>query len=276
MYLYTFEAFSVPCELHIEAPTQSGANKTAQSIITNTKQLENRYSFFRENSEIHILNHRSDNTHIISEELSDIIRLALFYTHITQGAFDIALAGTLKAASKALSLTEYQQIKDSLSPFASSTHLSLEGNCLTFSNDLTKIDLGGIVKEYAVDQAILQLQSVDIQSALINYGGDIAAYGRCHDLPWRVGIENPASPESNLLEVELNNNSVCTSGHSKRFVSIENEKITHIISSSTTPHFYNQVSVMAPTTLDAGIWSTALLINPHLIIPPHIHVLNTI
>lgn len=276
MYLYTFEAFTVPCELHIEAPTQSEANDAAQTIMVSTKQLEYRYSFFRENSELCALNHRFSNSQLISEELSGLIGMALFYTDVTQGAFDIALAGTLKAASKAPTLSEYRQLKEESLPFASSAHLSLDGNRLTFSNDVTKIDLGGLLKEYAVDQAALRLQSMQISSALINFGGDITAYGSCHDLPWRVGIENPASAGSNLMEIELRNSSLCTSGHSKRFTTIEHENITHIIGPLAASKHYEQVSIVAPTTLDAGVWSTALLVNPNLTLPPHIRLLQTI
>lgn len=276
MYLYAFEAFTVPCELHIEALTQSIADELTQMVITYAKELEYYYSFFQKTSEIYALNHRSSYTHIISDELSGLLQMALFYTDITHGAFDIALSGTLKAASKAPTLVEYKRLKEELLPFASSSHFTLEGNCLTFSNTITKIDLGGLVKEYAVDQVSFQLQSRGISSALINFGGDIAAYGTYHNAPWRIGIQNPDSLDSNLLEIELDGASVCTSGHSKRFTTIEKENITHIIGSSSTDQNYNQVSVIAPTTVDAGVWSTALLVNPNLIIPSHIQVLHTI
>ena len=75
------------------------------------------------------------------------------------------------------------------------------------------------------------------------------------------------------MEVELNSSSLCTSGHSKRYNIIEDKKITHIISSE--PH-YSQVSIVAPTTVDAGVWSTALLVNPTLTLPKHIHLIHNI
>jgi thiamine biosynthesis lipoprotein len=277
VYLYNFEAFTAPCELHIEAPTLSSANEAAQVVITDTKRLEVRYSFFNPASEVYALNHRSEHIQILSDELSGLIALALFYTEMTQGAFDIALAGTLKAASKASSLPEYIRLKEDLLPFASSQQLQLDGNSLKFPNNLTKIDLGGLVKEYAVDQAVLRLQNLGIKSALINFGGDISAYGTCHGSPWAIGIQDPEIPEQNLLEVRLDNRSLCTSGHSKRYVTIEDEKITHIVSSfAKTEHSYRQASIMAPTALDAGIWSTAILANPNLLLPAHIELVNAI
>lgn len=272
MYLYDFEAFTTPCELHLEALEHTEADTAAQKIISHAKQLEYRYGFFRETSEIYALNHRSKNSHSISDELAGLLKIAFFYTKMTQGVFDIALSGTLKASFKAPTLEEYHKQRNALRPFASSEHIYLEGNQLTFSNAFTKIDFGGLVKEYAVDQSVVLLQNLGITSALINFGGDIATYGMCHDTPWRIGIQNPDALNSNLMEVELNNRSLCTSGHSKRYTTIENEKITHIVGVSQGYAHSKQISVIAPTTLDAGVWSTALLINPSLPLPEHIQL----
>jgi thiamine biosynthesis lipoprotein len=276
VYHYQFEAFSVPCELHIDASTASIAETAAKIVFENAKRLEHRYSFFRNDSEIQALNTRSSNIHLISDEMAGFIKLSLFYTDISLGAFDIAMAGTLKESSNASSTLEYHAKRKTLLPFASSSHLSLEGNCLTFTNPITKIDLGGLVKEYAVDQSVLQLQSMEITSGLVNFGGDIAAFGTCHVHAWRVGIQNPENPESNLVEIELNTASLCTSGHSKRYSIIQSEKISHIIAPSDAAASYSQVSILAPTTVDAGIWSTALLVNPKLILPNHIKMVHSI
>lgn len=276
MYLYQFEAFTTPCELHIEAPSNTSVDDAAQAIISSAKQLEHRYGFFRETSEVYAINHRTDNSLIISDEFAALLQIALFYNKVTQGVFDIALSGTLKASFKAPTLEEYQQLRKTLLPFASCEHISLVGNHLAFSNDFTKIDFGGLVKEYAVDQAVLELQAFGITSALVNFGGDIAAFGTCHDKPWKIGIQDPNSPDSNIMEAELNNHSLCTSGHHKRFTTIEHKTISHIISVEKSNKKHTQISIIAPTTVDAGIWSTALLINPSLTLPAHIHLVNTV
>lgn len=275
MYRYQFEAFTSPCELHVDASSQSVADTLSKAVFENAKRLEHLYSFFRSDSEVYLLNERTSDTHTLSDELSGLIGLALFYTDATQGVFDIATAGTLKHLSKLSTLTEYQRQKELLSTFASSSHLILEGNQLTFTNPHTKIDLGGLVKEYAVDQSIFILQSAGVSSALVNFGGDIAAIGKCEDFSWRIGIQDPEDEEKNLMEVDLDNVSLCTSGHSKRYTQIESETISHIVAFSENDKCYSQVSIIAPTTVDAGVWSTALLINPTLSIPEHIKVVFT-
>ena len=87
--MFNFEAFTTPCELHIEAPNNSLANDAAQVIMAYAKGLEHRYGFFLKTSEVYALNQRSENTHRISDEFSGLIQMALFYTKMTQGVFDI-------------------------------------------------------------------------------------------------------------------------------------------------------------------------------------------
>lgn len=273
MYSYNFEAFTSPCELHIAAK-RALADDVARIIYLNAKRLENQFSFFTTSSELYKINNRTKNSLIISDELANFIKLSLFYGEKTLGAFDIALAGTLKEASFASTIHSYNQKKKMLLPFASSTHIQLEGNKVTFSNDFTKIDLGGVIKEYAVDSSMQILKEAGISSALVNFGGDVAACGTYNSSLWNIGIQNPQNLEENLCEVQLDENALCTSGHSKRFYEIQKEKKSHII--SKTSNHYAQISVIAQTATDAGIWSTALLVNPKLTPPPHIKIAHTI
>lgn len=273
MYFYNFEAFTSPCELHIDIAEKALADNVAHTIYENTKSLETKYSFFTATSELYPLNNRRKNSHTISDELSGLIKLALFYADKTDGAFDIATAGTLKEASLVSTIQEYNKTKEKLLPFASAKHIDINNNSLTFSNSFTKIDLGGLVKEFAVDEAIFLLKEFGAESALVNFGGDVAAYGNYNKASWCVGIQNPKKPQENLKEVTLNGNSLCTSGHSKCFRKIESEEISHIISKNQNNT--SQISVIAPTTTDAGVWSTSLLINPDLVLPSHIKIVHT-
>lgn len=273
MYSYNFEAFTSPCELHIAAK-RALADDVARIIYLNAKRLENQFSFFISSSELYPINNRTKNTLPISDELYNFIELSLFYYEKTEGAFDVALAGTLKESSLASTMQNYHQKKRMLLPFASSSQIKLNNNEITFSNDYTKIDLGGIVKEYAVDNSILLLKQAGIESALVNFGGDVAAIGTYNSNFWNIGIQNPLKLEENLCTVQLKDNALCTSGHSKRFHEIEKEKKSHIISQNSK--HYAQISITAPTATDAGIWSTALMVNPKLTPPTHIKIANSI
>jgi thiamine biosynthesis lipoprotein len=274
VFFYNFEAFTSPCELHIEIADRTVSDSVAHAIYLNTKRLENEYGFFKTSSQLYSLNHRTQNRQLVSNELAGLIQLSLFYTDKTNGAFDIAVAGTLNEASLTSTLQEYNKKIEKLLPFASSSHLKISENEVTFSNNFTKIDLGGLVKEYAVDESILMLKKAGASSALVNFGGDVAAYGTYNSFLWCVGVQNPEILEQNLCEITLSENALCTSGHSKRFYQIETEKKSHII--TTKQKYYSQISVTAPTATDAGVWSTAMLVNPNLIPPSHIKIAHFI
>ncbi len=274
MFFYNFEAFTSPCELHIGIADKTLSDAVAHTIYKNAKRLENEYGFFKSSSQLYALNHRTQNRQVVSNELARFIQLSLFYNDKTDGAFDIAVAGTLKEASFSSTLQEYNKKIDKLLPFASSSHIKINANEVTFSNNFTKIDLGGLVKEYAVDESILMLKNAGVSSALVNFGGDLSAYGTFNSSLWCVGVQNPEILEQNLCEVTLSENALCTSGHSKRFYQIERERKSHII--STKPKYYSQISVTGPTATDAGVWSTALLVNPKLIPPSHIKIVHSV
>ena len=72
-----------------------------------------------------------------------------------------------------------------------------------------RIDLGGIAKGFAVDCAINILKERHIPAALVNAGGDLAAFGhRSHP----IHIRDPNDPKRILCEIELRGEALATSG----------------------------------------------------------------
>ena len=71
------------------------------------------------------------------------------------------------------------------------------------------LDLGGIAKGFAVDQAVRVLKRAGIASAVVNAGGDLRAFG---PMPRRVHIRHPENPGAPALVGELHNAALATSG----------------------------------------------------------------
>jgi len=269
LFVYKFEAFTTPCEIQFDASDKNFADEISKFIHLQTKYLEQKYSFFNPNSVLSAFNNRSANTLKIDAEFYNLLLLAEFYYKITDGAFDVATAGTINSIETNISYDEYENIRKKIVPFASFKNINLHNQHVTISNSSTKIDFGGLIKEYAVDQALLILEKYNINNALINFGGDIAVIGKFYNKEWCIEITNPNSTS----KVITLTNALCTSGHTLRYTTIGNKKISHIQSTQQIHNNSNQqVSVTAPTTVDAGVWSTALLINPQLVLPKHIHI----
>jgi thiamine biosynthesis lipoprotein len=71
------------------------------------------------------------------------------------------------------------------------------------------IDLGGIAKGFAVDQAIAVLREYDVPSGLVNAGGDLAGFGPHEHV---VAIRDPRGPDRVLAHTALCNAAIASSG----------------------------------------------------------------
>ena len=78
------------------------------------------------------------------------------------------------------------------------------------------VDPTGLVKGWAVERALAVLRAAGIPAALINGGGDVAAYGGpAPGEPWRIGVRHPWRPGAlaGIIEVQA---AVATSGTYER------------------------------------------------------------
>jgi thiamine biosynthesis lipoprotein len=86
----------------------------------------------------------------------------------------------------------------------------LPGKRVGFRQPGIRLDLGGIAKGFAVDQAVSALQKRGIKSGLVNAGGDLRAFG-AHAFP--VGIRDPHRPGNILMSLRIRDRALATSAH---------------------------------------------------------------
>jgi thiamine biosynthesis lipoprotein len=92
-----------------------------------------------------------------------------------------------------------------------------------------QLDLGGIAKGYAADEAIRVLRDRGIRSALYETGGDIVV----SDAPlgktgWEIETVDPDSPTRKKI-LTLHDTAVSTSGDTVQFVEIDGIRYSHVI-----------------------------------------------
>ena len=92
-----------------------------------------------------------------------------------------------------------------------------------------QIDLGGIAKGYTSDLIIDYLKGHDIDSALINIGGNVQTLGRNNNGElWKIGIYSPVI-ESDFGIVNIEDKAVITSGlYERYFVGEDGNTYGHI------------------------------------------------
>jgi thiamine biosynthesis lipoprotein len=192
---------------------------------------------------------------------------------LTGGLFDPTI-GTVKLASKERPSISRENLVRELQPAMGVSAWALDRNELVFRDRRTAFDLGGVIKEYAVDMAAALADKAGV-NCLINYGGDMHVKGRKPNGDYvAVGVKDPLSKDQVLCSLAVENAGLTTSGFYERTVTIGGQEGAHIISSKQS-NFANILSatVIAPTTLEAGVFSTALMLDPTVPVPEHIQYL---
>lgn len=123
-----------------------------------------------------------------------------------------------------------------------------------------QLDLSGIAKGYAIDEALEAMRHAGALGGLVDVGGDV----RCFGMPpegdaWPVALRNPFGHDT-LFTLRLRDAAVCTSGNYARFVEIDGQRYSHIVDPRTgqPADHVPSVTVIGPDTTTADAWATAL------------------
>lgn len=264
MRRYSFNAFYTPCDLILNHDLKSVCDNAASIILQYSKKLEEKYSFFNQSSFLNQINNRKTSKISLDFQTNEILQSVIFLMQKTEYAFDIAYSGTIKQCFNLDTLQNMQEKKSELLKYATHECFELKNQNLMFSNSFTKLDLGGVIKEYAVDEAAKILEQCKIRSALINFGGDIKVIGTKNGEKWRIGIKNPKNPEVDLKIVEICDTALTTSGHYERKYSLENESFSFIMQKENFHSKFIQATAIHSSAMASGIFSTSLLINDNI------------
>ncbi|CAA0113243.1 FAD:protein FMN transferase [BD1-7 clade bacterium] len=266
MYRHRFNCMTVACEVILHGVMDDHAKSIVAAIEANTRRLETKYNFHNPYSWLsRVINQRQIADVPVDAETWKILSHVKSYTAYTGELFDITV-GTLKQANTAETPEQHASQVAELRQYMGDRVWSLDDDCLRFTNAHCQFDLGGVVKEYAVDDAVRILKQYPMSGALINFGGDIYVYGKKESGdPFRVGIKNPKNPAEPLCMVKIENKGLTTSGHYERQRKIAGEAHSHII--GDIDRRILSVTVVTDTVLESGIYSTALTMDPRLEIP---------
>ena len=124
------------------------------------------------------------------------------------------------------------------------------------------VDLGGMGKEYAVDQILALLAQHGVSSALVDFGADIRVAGPPPDgrPAWFIGLDDPVNPGTAWTGLAVRDVAVASSGDYIRKFEISGRRYGHILDPRTGRPVANgvrAVSVVAPSCTQAGMLSTA-------------------
>ena len=233
---HAFHAMGSPCHIQFYALSRLQAQEAKQSVKQCLEKLEQRYSRYRKDSFISVINNGSGlgAASKIDAEMAALLAYADQCFQESEGLFDVT-SGILRKLWS-LDKTEIpseEQINE-CRQLIGWNKVEWTQNSVYLPQQGMQLDFGGIVKEYAADSVAQLLKSKGITSGIIELGGDIKVIGpRPSGQGWPVAIRNPLEKDQQSLQLTITHGAVASSGDYERFQEIDGVRYSHILNPKT-------------------------------------------
>lgn len=223
------------------ARNKESADKAAKAAFARVEELNKVMSDYMPESELMRLCTKSETKPAgplkVSDELFYVLSKAREVAELSEGTFDFTIGPVVRlwrqarkerqlpdaeVLAAAMKRVGYKNVE--LDPKEKTVSLKVPGMLL---------DLGGIGKGHAADEALKMIGTFGIKSALVAASGDIAVSkappGRDG---WRIDIA-PLPGDKETRQIVLTDAAVSTSGDAEQFVEIAGVRYSHIVDPRT-------------------------------------------
>lgn len=241
----------------------SSAQKQLDECFSLADKYEKLLSATVKGSDIWNINHADGKPVEVSDETAFLLKKAISYSRLSDGAFDITI-GKLSSLWDFKSdehVIPSQKSIDSALKTVGYENIQIEGNTVTLKNPDTQIDLGGIAKGYIADQMKSRLNEQDIYEGVINLGGNVLTIGKkSSGETYKIGIQKPFDTSgSSIASVEITDESLVSSGVYERYFELNKKRYHHILNPATGYPYDNGllgVTIITSSSADADALST--------------------
>lgn len=255
----------IDARIVVFATDQFQAEKACRAAYSRIAALEDVMSDYRPRSELMRLCEKAgQGPQKISPDLHRVLSRAQTIARQSGGGFDVTVGPLVqlwRTARKNKTLPEEAAIRDAQNRVGYE-NLKLGRGTAELAVPGMRLDLGGIGKGFAADEALKELRRNGIKSALIEMGGDL----RLGDAPpgtkgWKISVPN-ASPTQTPVEMEFANVAVSSSGDTEQFVEIGGVRYSHVVDVKTGYGLTRRVqaTVIASDGITSDPLSTTLTI----------------
>ncbi|WP_413509222.1 FAD:protein FMN transferase [Carnobacterium maltaromaticum] len=230
-----------------------GKEAVLEKAFDRIKELAAKITVNEKGSEIDAIN---DNAGVKPVEVTDdmyyLLKEAQHYSKTSEGGFDMAIGAVTdlwrigfpdaRKPSQAeidavLPLVDYHKVI--FDDEKQTVYLSEKG---------MQLDLGAIAKGYITDEVAIVLKDNDVDTAIIDLGGNIFVMGtspRREGADWNVGIQDPNQTRGTTIgSIPESNRSIVTSGIYERFYEDPDTgiKYDHLMNGKTGYPFDNDIA----------------------------------
>ncbi len=256
-----------------QKPEQTQALRTA--VEKRFDELNRQMSHYLPDSELARFNASASTApYKVSAACAGVMRQALELHRATEGAFEPTLGALINlwgfgpAGPRTTKPTDDQLAAARAQCGANHLRVTPQAELQKDVPGL-QLNLGGLAKGYAADEAARVLRKHGCANFFVSVGGEVVACG-VNDAgrPWQVGIERPlygAAPGAAVSAiVPLSGRALSTSGNSRQFFRAEDGRVyVHLLDPATghpPQHTLASVTVIATNGLTADALATALFV----------------
>ena len=270
---YSQRHMGVQVRLVLYAPNEPAAVEAARAAFARIAELEDIMSDYRPASELMRLSARFSDAPggppvPVSADLFSVLAQAQHLAEVSDGAFDVTVGPYVKVWRQARKDGRLPPpaVREAAAERVGWTSVRLDSARQTVQllAPSMQLDLGGIAKGYAADEALGVLQNHGIDRALVEIGGDVAVSGPPPGRAgWRIRIENaePGHP----ADTTLAHAAISSSGDTEQFVEIDGTRYSHVVDPRTGLGLTDRiaVTVVAPSaTLSDGLATLLGVLGP--------------
>jgi thiamine biosynthesis lipoprotein len=258
----TFGAMGTQCRVQFAAPT-GNPRRIADSVVEWVAGFEAKYSRFIDDSLVSQINAAAGGPWMaLDAEADRMVTLCDQLVFMTRGILDPSALPVIRLWDwKKARIPSDDELAAAM-PLVGWRKVQHGPGRIRLPHPSMAIDLGGVGKEFAVDQAILLLARAGVTSALVDFGADIRVIGLPSDgrPAWKIGLDDPLHPGTPWTHLILRDGAVATSGDYVRGFESGGRRYGHILDPRTGRPMEQGVlaaSVFAPSCTQAGMLSTA-------------------
>lgn len=244
------------------------AEQNIDKAVAEITRIENLISEWRPETQISQVNQNAGIKPIkVDKEVFDLTKKGIYFSKLTDGAFDISIVAMNKIWKFDDSMDELpseQAIKESVRHVGYQNIILDSTNSTIFlRNPGMKIGFGSIGKGYAADKTRDLMKSMGVKAGIIDASGDISTWGTQPDgKPWAIGINNPFNDHKMAAVLYFKENAVTTSGSYEKYAEIHGKRYSHIMNPKTgyPSTGLTSVTITGPNATMANGFSTSIMV----------------
>ena len=244
------------------------AKKTLDAAFDRLREIHSRLSVNVPGSELDAISASAGKTPVrVTDDVLLVTKKAIDLARLSHGLFDPTVGPLIRVwkidkdhpdvpsrpdIEKARALVNWRDVV--LDEAAWTIYLARPG---------MELDLGGLIKGYAADEAVRILSARGVTSAIIDLGGDIFAMGRNRTgQAWRIGVQNPDAGRGTFIGLaRVIDRSVVTSGVYEHYFMKNGKRYHHLMDIRTgypVDNGLESVTVITKSSMDADGFGLAL------------------